>query len=340
MTGTVTRPPRPPRPARTARTAQDDGAPDPRMLRRRQQVQFQARRRRTKAVAAVLAAVALTLGVVLLTRSPALDVDRIVVGGADRVGRDTVIEASGVSTGDALVDLDRARIRERLMATPGIASARVDITWPDTVRIAVTEEQEFVVVSTPAGSVVVARGGRVLETADATPGATADTTADTTDDTTGDTMPVLTVEGGPAVDLRPGSAVPPAVRDALVVLEQVPASLEEELARATMTADGSLTFALDDGGSVHFGPPEEVPAKLLATATALGGRIDRACLDVLDVLEPTRPTISRRDGCVVAPPTVGAPTTTTPRGGASTSTSTPRRTGSGAPSTTAAAGGR
>ena len=112
----------------------------------------------------------------------------------------------------------------------------------------------------------------------------------------------------------PASAVPPAVRDALVVLEQVPASLAEELTRATMTADGSLTFALDDGGAVRFGPPEEVPAKLLATATALGGRIDRACLDVLDVLEPTRPTISRRDGCVVAPPTVGAPTTTTPRG--------------------------
>lgn len=276
----------------------------------------------------MLAAIALTLGVVLLTRSPALDVDRIVVGGADRVGRDTVIEASGVSTGGALVDLDLALIRERLMATPGIASARVEITWPDTVRIAVTEEQDFVVVATPAGSVVVARGGRVLAT------------ADTTGDTTGGGLPVLTVEGGPAVDLRPGSAVPPAVRDALVVLEQVPASIAEELTRATMTADGSLTFALDDGGSVHFGPPEEVPAKLLATATALGGRIDRACLDVLDVLEPTRPTISRRNGCVVAPPTVGAPTTTTPRGGASTSTTGPRTAPPGVPSTTVAAGGR
>ena len=79
-----------------------------------------------------------------------------------------------MSTGDALVDLDRARIRERLVATPGIASARVDITWPDTVRIAVTEEQDFVVVSTSAGSVVVARGGRVLATADATGDSTAE----------------------------------------------------------------------------------------------------------------------------------------------------------------------
>ena len=42
---------------------------------------------------------------------------------------------------------------------------------------------------------------------------------------------------------------------------------------------------------------------MLATQTGLGGRIERECLEVLDVREPSRLTIKRRSGCKVPPPT-------------------------------------
>jgi hypothetical protein len=77
----------------------------------------------------------------------------------------------------------------------------------------------------------------------------------------------------------------------------------------------------DHGGTVQFGPPEDVPAKLLSMATMLGGRVERKCLEVLDVREPGRPTITRTPGCALGPPTVGsapsaAPSTTAPKGSA------------------------
>jgi hypothetical protein len=122
---------------------------------------------------------------------------------------------------------------------------------------------------------------------------------------------VLTVEGAPVGGWSPGDRVDGPLRDALVVLEQVPPGLLDEFRSATMAVDGSLRFARPDGGMIEFGPAEDVPAKLLAASTMLRGTVDRDCLAVLDLREPTRPTISRERGCELGPPTVTTSTTTT-----------------------------
>ena len=131
-------------------------------------------------------------------------------------------------------------------------------------------------------------------------------------------IPRLTVDS--LARLAPGRTVPTVDGDVLVVFEQMPDSLRPELVTGSVAADGSLSFALPSGGTVEFGPAEDVPAKLLAVQTALGGRIERRCLDVLDVREPTRLTIRRVPGCKVPAPTASAttastvPSTTVPTG--------------------------
>ena len=294
---------------------------DPRLASRRAQVQEAVRSRRRRIALAVIAVIAVVAGCILITRSPLLDVDRVAVTGASNVPARRIVAASGLAPGDVLVDLDAAGARRRVMAVPGIASARVTVEWPDTVRIRVTEDRRLVRVMVGESAVEIARGGRVL--GPVTPADGEDLPA----------LPVLRADSVVLDSLRPGRPVPSELSDAMVVFEQMPTSVAPRLAAATLAADGSLEFALpDDGGTVRFGTPDEIPAKLLAAATMLGGGVVTDCLDVLDIREPTRPTMSRKQGCQLAPPTVGATTTTVPKGSKKATTTVPP--------TTAAKGGR
>ena len=303
MTGTIA-PPRKP----AKRRDDDHGREDPRIAERRAGVRSAARRRRRIVLAVVGALVLLSAAVVGLLRSPLLDVDRIQVAGSNQVDRAEVVRASGVGVGDPLVDVDLAAARRAVMALPGVASARVERDWPGTIRISVTDEVALAVVVADERRTVVARGGRVLGPAAG---------EDVEDGVAADGLPEVRVEDPSLVaGLEPGASVPEPLAATLVVVEQLPRQLSSRLGAVEVSDGGSLRFVLaDEAGVVEFGRPEEVPAKLLSAASVLAGaRLE--CLDVLDVREPGRPTISRRDGCDVGPPTVGAsttvPTTTTP----------------------------
>ena len=298
---------RPPRGTDPDRGPGGDGAEDPRLARRRRAVQAAARHRRNRILAAVAAVVGLVAVAAALTRTPLLDVDRVTVAGNGSVDGARIVQAAGIRVGDPLVDVDVARARRDVMALPGVASARVEVAWPDTVTVRVTPDRPLARLALSGGEVRVARGGRVLGPSPSSGAAD---------------LPVLQADAVAARSLRPGSTVPPALLQALVVLEQMPDGLRSLVPTATMERDGSLTFEVaDDGGTVSFGPPEEVPAKVLSMATMLGGRVERRCLEVLDVREPSRPTITRIPGCALGAPTVGAapsptPSTTLPRGSA------------------------
>ncbi|UDY35979.1 cell division protein FtsQ/DivIB [Dermatobacter hominis] len=319
MTGTITPPRRPP--ARAAE--QGTGREDPRMARRREDVQAAARRRRRIVAAVVAALVALSAAAVGVLRSPLLDVDRVSVAGSTSVDADAVRRASGIDRGDALVDVDLGAARRAVMALPGVASARVARDWPGTVRISVTDEVALAVLVVDDRRTVIGRGGRVLGPAAGDDGdgggATGAADGAAGEPVEGAGLPQVAVEDTSiGARLATGDQVPEELDGLVVVLEQLPEQVRFRLGTVELARDGAVTFVLaDDAGRVILGRPEEVPAKLLTAASLLAGaRLD--CLDVLDVREPGRPTISRRAGCDPGAPTVGAsttvPTTTTPKG--------------------------
>ncbi len=278
----------------------DDGE-HPRLLRRRHQVhrdRSDRRRRRVRALlSAVLAVVVLLGAVAAVAFSPLLAVERVVVRGAAPARSVEVQRAAGVRVGSPMVRVDESAVRRRTSAVAGVASTRVRREWPRTVVVDVVPERAVAVLDVGGTRRVAGVGGRIVDL----PAPSG--------------IPVVEID--PAVwDGRPAAdgAVPAAVADALVLVEQLPAGLVPVLGTGRLAADGTLEFERpDDAGVVRFGPPEEAPAKVLAAATMLTGPVDLDCLAVLDLREPSRPTILRRRNCNVGAPTVGGPTTTAPR---------------------------
>lgn len=302
MTGTLRRPPAGPGP--------DDGE-HPRLLRRRHEVRRDhrdRRRRRVRVLLGVLLGAVVLLGAaVAVAWSPLLAVERVTVRGAAPALSAEVQRAAGVRSGSPMVRVDESAVRERTSSVAGVASTRVRREWPRTVVVDVVPERVVAVLDVAGTRRVVGVGGRVLGVP--APAGT----------------PVVQVDPA-AWDGRPSDrgTVPAPVADALVLVEQLPAGLVPVLGTGRLAADGTLEFVRpDDSGVVRFGPPEEAPAKVLAAATMLAGPVDLDCLAVLDLREPSRPTVLRRRNCSVGPPTVGGPTTTVPR---TTTTTVPRPT--------------
>jgi len=299
----------------TPRVVDAEPGEDPRIRDRRRSVQADRRRRRRAVLFVALAVVVLVASAAALSRSAWFDVDRIVVDGPDGIDRDELRQASGIDRGDAMVDVDLAAARRSIMALPSVASARVEREWPGTIRVVFHAESPLAVLAGGERRVLIGRGGRVLaELAQ--------------DDPTPEGLPTVTVEDPSAVsELEVGSALPESLSSVVVVLEQLPEPLRSRSAGVTLDAGGNLSMALRadpavDGsdGTVELGPADELASKLLAAASIVAGaRME--CLDVLDVREPSRPTISRDRGCDPGPPTVGAttvPARTEPDGNART----------------------
>jgi cell division protein FtsQ len=295
---------------------------EPRIVERRQTVERMARRRRHRVFAVfglVLALVAAGIGA---TMSPLLDIDRITVVGEQRLSADELIEASGLQRGERLVDVDVNAARRSLMALPLVASARVVRDWPDAVRITLTEEQPSLTVQAADRTVLVSRTGRVLETlSEPAPGHPV-LVLDVPLDLTG----TRSATGDGVV----GAVISEPLRHATAVFERISDDLRGELALARLSDAGTLSFELSDGAVVEFGPPEDVAAKLLAVQAVLS-QVQRTCMATLDVREPSRPAVSRQDGCAGLRQ-VGTPAASTTSDDSSATTaggSTTSRAGSG-----------
>ena len=311
MTDTLTRP---------SPNRSDGAGEDPRIARRRKGVEADRRHRRRVVALAVAGVVALLAGLFGLTRSPLLDVDSIVVSGADHTDHDQVVQASGIRTGDPLIGVDLAAARTAVMALPGVASARVTREWPASVRIVVTDEVPVMVLAVAEQRVVVARGGRIIGVA-----------PDAEDPLVSALGSIVAADGLNIGMLKVGAQVPDVFAPAVVALEQMTEPLTSAVASIGVAADGSLTLTLRDdstlglaGGHVEMGSPDSLPAKLIAAASMVA-TARMACLDVLDVREPSRPTITRVSGCDAGQPTVGAttvPTTTAPKKSTTTAPAT------------------
>jgi len=313
------------------------------MARRRLDVQAALRTRRRLVLLVAVGVVGLVVAVVAVLRSPLLDVDTVLVAGSTTVDRAEVARASGVRRGDAMVDVDPVSARAAVMALPGVASARVERDWPGRVRISITDEVPILVVESAGSAWVVGRGGRVLESVGVDPSTGQPPPAESPTDQ--DRSSLLKVSVDPSVltdgadPLRPGQQVPRSFAGTVLVAEQMSTTLREKLAGVEVAGDGSLTLVLhDDAGRVAFGRPEAVPAKLMAIDSVLAG-VDLTCMDVLDVSEPSRPTVSRRDGCRVNPPTVGDPAPSGAAGQPAAAGAQSRRTAAGTAGGTAGTAG-
>lgn len=208
------------------------------------------------------------------TRSPLLDVDRVVVDGATRTGAAAVQAAAGVGRGRAMLDVVEGEAARRVRGLPWVLRATVRREWPATVRIHVDERSAVAVTRHDAGGwALLDLSGRVLErVAEPPPGLAA-------------------LEGVPAAG-APGSSLGPPAAPALVVAGSLGPHLGPRVA-AVATAPEGVELRLHPHGVVRLGPPDAVEEKLRSVRTVLT-TVDPRTVATLDVRDPATPVLTRR----------------------------------------------
>ena len=247
---------------------------DPRLRQRWVETRRREGRRRLRIVLGVLAVVVLGAGAWGATRSPVLDVDRVVVEGADRSGALVVAARSSIRRGQPLVDVDPGGAARRIGALPWVLRAEVRRDWPGTVRIRVTERVPVAVTRANAGAwALVDRSARVLAHVPSPP-------------------PGLAVVDGLPEAGAPGSRLGPKASEALAVVTSLPPALTPRVA-AVAVGDGGFSLRLTPAGEVRLGPAQAMEEKLLAALTVLGV-VDGRTVATLDVRIPGAPVLTRR----------------------------------------------
>lgn len=254
---------------------------DPKIRERRIGVKRAAGRRRLRVLVLVLLGILLSGGLVLLTRSPLLDVDDVRVSGADSTAIANIIEQSGIDLGDPMLEVDPGAAASAVEALPWVRSAEVSRRWPGRVEIIVEEHEPAALVEGGGGSRLVSSTGEVIA------------------------EPQVIAGELPRIQLE-SVGVPPAGEtlssDQLAVLDVV-LGLDpqiETLIEATRVdradTEPALVFELVGGGEINFGEIELVEQKLVAISTMLSGQVVLEGLDTIDVRVPSVPVITRLPG--------------------------------------------
>lgn len=175
----------------------------------------------------------------VLLGSKLLVVRHVEVTGTKLAPRDRVEAAAGISLGSPMARLDTGAVRGRVERLREVASARVERSWPATVRIVVTER-------TPR-AVVAGRDGRYYQL-----DASGVTVTDGTSRPPG--LPLLSVAS-------PGPSDPSSLA-ALRVVEALPGALRQKLAEVQAPSPEAVTLRLSDGLSIVWGSNERTSEKL------------------------------------------------------------------------------
>ena len=117
---------------------------------RSSRIRAQRRRVRLRIALAVLAVLAVVVGVVSLYRSDTFSVKTVDIVGAKRLSAAKLTELAAMPQDATLLRLPAAQIESRLEANPWISSAEVTRDFPDTVRIRVVERTPAAIVGVNA----------------------------------------------------------------------------------------------------------------------------------------------------------------------------------------------
>lgn len=248
--------------------------PHPRIRARRAEVARSAGLRRLRRLNVLLAVVCAAVWVGVVLRSPLLDVDRVQVVGAARTAAADVRAASGVDPGEEMVAVDLGAAAEGVRALPWVDEARVQRTWPGTVRITVTERTAVAAAPGPGGWTLLDADGRALEVVPSAAG-----------------LPRVDVGAPPA----PGERVGEGGRELLGALAGLPPALADLVGEAGEGPDG-IELALADGFRVVLGDASELGDKASA-ALAVREQADRDRGCRIDVRVASAPVLTGSEDC-------------------------------------------
>jgi cell division protein FtsQ len=253
---------------------------DPRLRARRIAVRRAQGRRRLRRLLTLGVLFTVALVALGVSRSFLLDVDEIGVSGAERSSAERIIEASGISAGDQLTDLDLEQARRDVQALPWVDSVSIERDWWGSVTIDVVERQPVAAVVDEAGRWWLVDGDAKLLAEVVEPD------------------PRFVRVEGLKVTGEAGSGVgDPRALPAVLAALDFPDDLLTRTDSFLVTEAGDIelqvrTEAPGEVATVLFGAPIDVPDKALALRTILT-RVVPDCLRTIDVRVPSSPVVGR-----------------------------------------------
>jgi cell division protein FtsQ len=254
---------------------------DRRLLERRRAIVVQRVRRRRRVLLAVVVAVAASVGLYQLARSPLFGLTEVRVEGAGPGLRAAALSAANVRSGQPYLDIDPDAVRRRVQALPAVASAHVTRAYPSSLRIVIRERVPTALVSSGGAYWLVAADGVVLQRL------------------------VRRPAGGPGAlpfvadvplppGARPGTRLPPdnPLANALSALGHMDPVLKRQVVAVTASSIDGLRLGLRDGAVVLYGVAERQAAKDAAVLLvqsklrAEGKKVVR-----IDVRSPSTPIV-------------------------------------------------
>lgn len=216
------------------------------------------------------AIVAVSAGVIVLSRSPVFHARDVEVVGASHLSRSEIVATAEVSRQTNVLWFGQGAVEERLEDQQWIASADVGVSLPWTITITVVERVPVAVASDGVGDVLVAGDGTVLGPARRAGG-----------------LPRIRLPVGPTFEGLYTSPAPAAA-----AIGAMGPELRDRLASVTVLADGTLQMRLRGGVAVRYGAASEIRRKAAALQQILAWAEEEGdILAVVNVVAPDLPAV-------------------------------------------------
>ncbi len=225
-------------------------------LEARTRAQRSARRRRGVRLIgqALLVLLPLTALAWVLLFSTWLTVERVVVVGTGRLSPEQVTQVAAIAAGTPLARLDPGRIERAVGTLAPVDRVRVRRSWPNGVRIEVTERIAVAGVASPEGVLLLDDEGVPFATTPDLP------------------------EGVVRLEVDQPGPQDPATLAALQVVRELPPALRAMVRSVRAGTPSSVVLTLPEDREVVWGGPGDAVAKAAATAALL--ELPAAVIDV------------------------------------------------------------
>ena len=240
---------------------------DPRLARRRRQVQEASARRRLRWTIGLLSLAVVAGLIVAVFQSSWFSVSTITIEGAERAAVDAILSESGIEEGISIVSVRAGDVEERLRQDPWVAEAQVRVVWPRSIEVAVVEYVPVARVEMGSTWLVSSSQGTVL--------AVGQDLAE----------PFVGIDAG---DLTPGSVIEdPLVLGALEFIGALPIELKEGL---VVESSGGELIGTVAGHSVVLGSTRDMAQKAVTLAVLLEENLIAGAS--INLVSPLRPAVT------------------------------------------------
>lgn len=240
---------------------------DPRLARRRRQVQEASARRRLRWLVGLLV-LAISAGIVVAVfQSSWFSVDSISVEGDVRAPVSVLLDEAGIREGVSIVSVRTGSAEEQLMTDPWVAAAKVRVIWPRSVEVVVIEHIPIARVTAGNSWLISSGQGAVLAL--------------------GEPMvdPIIDVDVGV---IEPGGTIEdPIVLGSIEFVAALPVELKKDLVIGLNNDELKATVS---GHAVALGNATDMAQKAVTLAVLLDEGVPEGA--TISLLSPLRPAVS------------------------------------------------